>query len=904
VQQLIYEHYLKGASLGDRVFSGLLTTDGSLYFVTDVGIKKRDRNGTSFKIFKPKGLFTYFSITTMFEDSKGNLWFGAYNGGLSKMNAKDSSFQYYDTRNGLASNWITSITEDRDGNVWIGHWKDNDNNGGLSRIEPTGQIKVFNSSNGMHDDRVWCIMQDHEGNMLIGTTDQGLEIFKGEKFVAITTKDGLAHNQVNSITEGFDNEIWFGTNQGISVYSNQGNKSVFRHYNQSSNAISNQINVFKKDRNKNIWIGTGDLGILLFNASAKRLVNQPQINSKLPYFTVSKGITALEITRDGHLWIGTIESLVEYDITKDSYVTSYTQGSGLAGNEITVLYADSKGDLWIGAGKNKGLTRLHNGTFTILKNVGEITPTCITEDRKGKTWIGTDTKGVLVMDNDSIRKIGTADGLLSNHINLLYCDENNNVYVGTNLGLNKIDQNRSKILSFTRKVGFTGIETKPNAWYMDSKGYLWIGTANGAMRCDLKLLSSGDTIKPEIRINEMLVKDQPMEMLPGKRFGSQQNDITFKYSSISLANPEGVTYRTMLEGYDEDWQNQNNENDKVYTKLPPGRYTFKVKARNEYGEWTAEPSFYSFRILAPPYKRGYFIITVIALILASIVVYIKIREKNLIEEKRILEARVSERTHALSEANNELSMKNKDILDSITYAKRIQLAILPSEILFDQTFILYKPKDIVSGDFYWMNISAGKEFLAAVDCTGHGVPGAFMSFIGYTSLNKIIIEQGIYQPSFILDRLNQEVASTLHQKGEAIVNDGMDIALICYTPATGLLEYAGAFNPLVIVRNGEIIETKADRFAIGRSTGNEKTFTNHEVTIEKGDSVYLYSDGYADQFGGPECKKFKTSALKELLVSISKFPTERQQKMLDKAFEDWKGNGEQIDDVLVLGRKF
>ena len=210
-------------------------------------------------------------------------------------------------------------------------------------------------------------------------------------------------------------------------------------------------------------------------------------------------------------------------------------------------------------------------------------------------------------------------------------------------------------------------------------------------------------------------------------------------------------------------------------------------------------------------------------------------------------------------------MRNRDITDSITYAKRIQFAILPSDIPFSKTFIVFKPKDIVSGDFYWMNIAGGKEFLAAVDCTGHGVPGAFMSFIGYTSLNKIIIEQGIYKPSDILNRLNEEVATTLHQKGEDIVNDGMDIALICYSPETGILEYAGAFNPLIVVRKGELIEIKADRFAIGRATGSEKTFTNHEIQLEEGDALYLYSDGYADQFGGPEGKKFKTAALKELL---------------------------------------
>ncbi len=155
-RSLKYEHYLKGKSLGDQVFGSLLTTRGDLYFVTNVGIRKYNRSGNSFETYLPRGLSTYFSISVMFEDSKGNFWFGTYNGGLSKMNRDNGTFQYFDTRDGLASNWITSLTEDRDGNLWIGHWKDDVNTGGITRIDTAGRIMVFNTSNGLHDDHIWC----------------------------------------------------------------------------------------------------------------------------------------------------------------------------------------------------------------------------------------------------------------------------------------------------------------------------------------------------------------------------------------------------------------------------------------------------------------------------------------------------------------------------------------------------------------------------------------------------------------------------------------------------------------------------------------------------------------------------------------------------------------------------
>jgi len=903
---LQFEHYLKGKSLGDQVFNSLVTSSGNLYFITDVGIKQYNKSGNSFESYAPEGMSAYFSTSVMFEDSKGILWFGTYNGGLSRMNPKDKKFEFLDTKNGLASNWITSITEDRKGNLWVGHWKDDINTGGISRIDPAGHIKVFNTSNGLHDDHIWCIREDEEGNMLIGTTEQGLDIFKGEKFLSFSTRDGLLHNQVNAIIEDLQGQIWFGTNLGISVYSGEGKKPVFQHYNQSNKFISNQIRFFRKDRNNNIWIGTADQGVMLYNTARRQFVAQPQINSYIPYPTLSKGITALEVGSEGHLWIGTIEGLVEYDIVKDSYVATHTQSAGLAGNQITALYTDTKGNLWIGSDKKKGLTCLHDGVFTIAKIVGEITPTSIVEDHDGKIWVGTESRGLLALANDTVkpRHYGVNEGLLSNLINLLICDADNNIFVGTNRGLNKIDQHSYKILSYTSRIGFTGIETKANAWYMDKKGYLWLGTANGAIRCDLKLLALEESAEPVVQISEMLVQGRVSEMTHGKRLSSNENDISFRYISISLTNPEGIKYQVILEGLHDAWRDQKNENTIVFNKLQPGRYTFRVRARNDHSEWTTTPASYSFRILAPFYQRGFFIVIIILIILTSIIVFIRIRERNLKQEKKILEERVHERTQALSVANEELSIRNRDITDSITYAKRIQLAILPPDIPFDNTFIFFKPKDIVSGDFYWMNSAGGREFLVAVDCTGHGVPGAFMSFIGFTSLNKIIIEQGIYKPSSILDRLNEEVAITLHQKGEDIVNDGMDIALVCYSPASGMLEYSGAFNPLIIARKGEIIEIKADRFAIGRATGKEKTFTNHDLQLEKGDTLYLFSDGYADQFGGPDGKKFKISALKELLAGIGYLEIDEQKKILDSRFEEWKVNQDQIDDVLIIGRKF
>ncbi|UCH14290.1 MAG: SpoIIE family protein phosphatase [Bacteroidales bacterium] len=896
ISNLKFEHF-KGKRLSDRISNSLVTSDGEIYFVTDIGVKKYNKSENNFENYVPEGLSTFFLTTVIFEDSKKNLWFGTFNGGLIKYIYSRDTFKIYDDKDGLAANWISTISEDREGNIWVGHWARVKNHGGISRINEDG-IKVFNTRNGMHDNWIYCIIEDKEGNILIGTVENGLEIFKGEQFVSFSTSNGLINDQVWAIFQDIDKNLWFGTNGGITVYNNVDTNKIFIHYNQANNYISNQIRAFKKDNNNNIWIFTADQGVLKYDNNIKSFVSQAAINN----YVIRHDPTVFEVDKKNQLWIGSTQGLFQFNLDETRYIGRHSQEKGLAGSDISALYVDSENSLWVGS-RNSGLTRMKDNDYKIYNLPERVTPTCIVEDKENKIWVGTEIKGVLVVKDSLIKRYSITDGLLSNSINLIEADDENNVYIGTNRGLNKIVQAENKIYTYTRKIGFTGIETKSNASLKDSDGNLWFGTINGVIKYSPEL-SRKCLIEPLTHIINMTVNGFEKDMVDGLKLRHNQNSIVFNYHSICLTNPEAVRYKIMLDGLDSDWQDVADQPTINYRFLPPKKYVFRVMAKNSAGEWNSEPIEYGFEILAPFYQRAWFIITASLLIITGIIMFIKIRERNLIREKRVLETKVKERTLALSEANEELALKNKDITDSIRYAKRIQLSILPPEIPFEDTFILFLPKDIVSGDFYWATLQADKEFFAAVDCTGHGVPGAFMSFIGYTSLNKIVIEQGIHEPAEILNHLNEEVAIALHQKGEEAVADGMDLALITYDPQTRELQYAGAFNPLLIINNGEITEIKANRFAIGRSTEKEMKFTNHKVKIKKGDIVYLYSDGYSDQFGGDEGKKFKTQNLKNLLTKIHTKSMEEQKVILENTYEEWKGNFEQIDDILVVGRRF
>jgi len=262
----------------------------------------------------------------------------------------------------------------------------------------------------------------------------------------------------------------------------------------------------------------------------------------------------------------------------------------------------------------------------------------------------------------------------------------------------------------------------------------------------------------------------------------------------------------------------------------------------------------------------------------------------------------------LKEKNGLIEQKNKDITDSINYAKKIQEAILPAKALkkklFQDAFVLLMPRDIVSGDFYWFTEKNGKRLIAAVDCTGHGVPGAFMSMIGNAFLNEIINENGIITPSEILNQLRDKVISSLKQSdNEGDNTDGMDISLLCIDDKNNTVEFAGANNPFWYIQNGVLTEIKGNKQPIGKHFSELRSFTNHKVDIQKGDSLYILSDGYADQFGGEKGKKFRYKQLQQLLVSMLNIPMMEQEKILVDTLNKWKGRLEQVDDVLVIGIK-
>ena len=261
----------------------------------------------------------------------------------------------------------------------------------------------------------------------------------------------------------------------------------------------------------------------------------------------------------------------------------------------------------------------------------------------------------------------------------------------------------------------------------------------------------------------------------------------------------------------------------------------------------------------------------------------------------------------LIENNKQLLEQNKDITDSIYYAQRIQQSILQTQeqlsSYFEDSFLLYKPKDIVSGDYYWFYEDESYKYMAAIDCTGHGVPGAMMSMVANSMFKEVFINRKISNPSDILKALDEELEKSINKNQDATFNDGMDVSLIRLDKTTNELAFAGAFRSILITRENEITELKGSRYPIGFYSGIEKQFDTQLFQLQKNDGVYLFTDGFIDQFGGEKNKKLNKSNFKDLLRTINDMNMDEQEAFLEYSFNNWKQDNDQTDDVLVIGIK-
>jgi ligand-binding sensor domain-containing protein/serine phosphatase RsbU (regulator of sigma subunit) len=903
----------------------------NLWFGTFAGVTKFT-NGKFENLELNNGSAGNF-IYSICEDKKGNLWLGSYGGGLGKYDGK--SVVFFKTTDGLADNYVTNVDINSKGELVAS------TTSGISIFDGK-KFSNIGQQQGLLSFQLNDFVYDGSENLWLAS-DYGITKYDGKTFSHITEKVGIPDNKVNCVFVDREDNLWLGTKKGLAKLADRS----FVHFAEPG---FSPAEIFKTSAGKIIAANRGG-GIYIFNGNN---FTKWEIDETLN----ERVISCIAEDKQGKLWFGTsdFEGVYVFDGKK---TMQYTEDVGLPSNNINDIICDRKGKIWIAT--PNGVAKSDSSGFAKIEISEDVTDNNIVslmEDNSGNIWMGafdgmiysydgkriqkfeenkspvlsiiqskngtiffrTEENGFLAFSENKFTSFIQKDGLSSDVVRSLVFDNNGMLWAGTQRGINKISfdsENKIRVRTYGFSEGFRSLECNSNAALFDNDGHLWFGTAKGITQFT-QSEEKVNTKAPEMVVNDILLffkqfdkgkyseRIDSVSGLPiNMKLPYNENYLLFSFSAISHKNPDKVFYQWMLKGSDKDWMPETKISEANYSNLAPGDYTFIVRGCNDEKVWS-EPIEIHF-IITPPFYRTWWFYTVVAVFLiTSTVVYVKWRERKLLREKAELEEKVTERTHQLQEQKEIVEEQNRHITEGINYARNIQMAILPSgeEInkVFPEHFILYRPKEIVGGDFYWLFRHGDYVFVAAVDCTGHGVAGAFMSMIGTDLLNQIIIEKQVTEPSEILRELNLGIKLAFKQSArEFETQQGMDVAICSINLKNNEINFSGALRPLYIISNGEFKEVEGDKSSISGTSDTSYRYTANKLKLKTGDCIYLFSDGYADQFGGPKGKKFMTGKMKQLLIGNNALTMDEQRKKLLAAHEEWKGDYKQVDDILIMG---
>lgn len=798
--------------------------------------------------------FNSYYINNLYSAPNGDLWIGSNNKGLIQLYAKvDGAYRKRKEHVGskaIQAQSIRTCTMDREGNIWIGTMGE-------------GLIKIQNSYLSLYSEKT------EEPQNIYSIFERNDTIWYGEKGTIkicykspdnligiIDKKIGLPEDIITSVVVDSYGVTWMGTAEN----------GLFKLFPKTSKVRS----------------------ILLPSGAKLPRVNDILIHKNIIYVATNYGV---------------------YQFLNDKLIAHITIQSGLSVNTVKALYQDMKSSIWLGTTTSQ-MTYLQSGEIKSLPlnlSDGPSVIRCITEDNSGRIWVGTDGLGVICICDDSLHVINKSRGIYSDYCYSIVCDQRNNLWIGHQGALTKVNLLNGKIEVFDPSGQFN-TDFMENAVIKTSSGSILFGTSNGVLRYDPEN-DTRNEVEPVLRIESIVINDTIASSTDNIKLNYGKYNIRFDFIGISLKNAAGVRYQYYLEGYDNDWLQLTSQRSVSYNKLAPGNYVFHLRCYNSdgYGGYTELqiPVFLD----KPYWQKWWFIALCIIMALFTMRFVIKRRERLYIENQKRLQKALDEATREVVEQKELLEIKNKDITDSILYAKNIQQAMLPSSsqlsAYFKDAFVLFKPRDIVSGDFYWVERYTKHIVVACADCTGHGVPGAFMSLIGSTLLKDVAGLAQVQSSADVLSVLDMKLKEVLHTQSDAIsIHDGMDISVMDFNITNNILRVASANRPVILHHKGEWMEIRGDRQSIGGDMGARKVFTVHEFKVQPGDAIYMFSDGITDQFGGAFGKKLKRSGLKSWLQECAHVGMQEQARFIHERFNQWKGDDAQIDDVILVGIRF
>ena len=915
---------------GDNNFAILRDHQDKLWIGTKDGLNYFDQEVKAFSRyyhnFVDTNSLTNSNIQEIFEDKENNLWIGTQSG-LNKFNRNTGSFTHYyvdaDNKN-QDVNSINDICIDKEGLFWVG------TDAGLYLFNPdegsfTRPADLWNDPARLRNIQINEIRSFNPRILWVGTLQGLVKLQKNLKSFRLYKKaeenEPLFDDKlIASIYKDMYDRVWVGTwNNGLYRLDRKTNR-IQRFTREHPFIPGNDVHALFTDSRDRLWLGT-DQGVSWYDLN-KDAFHVLQTGDS-DYVFNNNRVYSIDEDDSGKIWFGTRNGLHVYDGGNlKSYYGNSADSTSLTSSHVYDLMIDSKGTLWVATNKGmnkflgpgKGFKQFKRQSLACTNCLVSNEVLCLHEGSSGYIWIG--TVGGLNRFNPSKGTFKTyteQDGLSNNLIYAILEDENGNLWLSSNMGLSQFNPNSETFFNFDIYDGLQDYEFNHLAAYKADNGEMFFGGISGLNSFFPDSISRYSQI-PNVEITSV-------EVITNKRknvhdlvesdtiiIPHKNNLVTIEFASLDLMQPSKNKYAYKLEGIEDEWVNIGTRRYATFSNLSSGEYVFRVKGSNNDNIWNEKGASLYIKVETPFWQENLAIAVygILGLSLIFLIIHwrtMTLRKTNqqLVERERI--------ARQVAKQKEELSLKNKNITDSLLYAKRIQEALLPSDstlkMLIKNSFLLYKPKDIVSGDFYWVNEKDDKLFLAVVDCTGHGVPGAFMSIIGVELFDNIINDRGILEADKILFEMNKGISYAL-SKDEGknhTIRDGMDIALCVIDKNTKEMEFAGAFRPLYLLQDNKIQEIKGDRFSVGLNENlqDASEINKKKFLLKEHDMIYLFTDGYADQFGGPDGKKYKYRRFRHLLLNIHKLPVEQQQFYLHKSIEEWMGDQEQIDDILIVG---
>ena len=783
----------------------------------------------------------------------------------------------FNTRNGVYDDNIKSAFQDSNGNLWLSLYY------GISYVEINSKLFKYDRNNNILG---IVASAAYFENKLFVATDKGVQYYDSlqEKFIVFENFNKQSWNLLN-----YKNKLFICTAKGLFVWNNNQIKQISE---SNTNSILNDPN--QPDL---IYCAT-DNGVEVYNVSQKEVtfVRSYELNSFIKSIAVDEFKNIYFASENNGIYFlnysnaYALDSIMEVDGLPhqniENYVFTY-KNKLLVGTDDGIYILQREKDHKFVCVKDKTFWPLTKGSQVFRASQLNNDLIC-TQKFSIKNLDKTVESVAYFQESNRVFKLNT--GILNRLKNvtptlITYDDVNKKVFFCANEGLFILDNNNEQI-NFKKQF-------------------------NLILR---EFVTKNDTVL-ENYISDV-EKNNLRIIIP-----YNENDVNIKIGFTSFENSD-FEFCHQLVGKDKEFSNWDKETKLFFNNLSEGNYTLIIKAKTEFSEQQFELKI-PFKIEAPWYRTTLAYAVYLIFFGAFVFLIVQLNSKRLKSLNKKLELTIADRTKTISHQNKELEQKQKEIIDSINYAQRIQRALLASKKLLDnylsqkgngknkvmEYFVFFQPKDIVSGDFYWASNLADNNFAIAIaDSTGHGVPGAIMSMLNISCLKEAVVAQKLTEPNLILNYTRSKIIETLANDGSADGGkDGMDCSLLCFDFNAKKLNYAAANNPIWIVRKNnetselELLEFTADKMPVGKHDRDTVSFTQHSVALQSGDMIYSFTDGLPDQFGGPRGKKFMYKQFKELLASISQLPANEQSKMLNSKLNEWKGELEQVDDVLVFG---